>query len=452
MPVVEFAGPSVRDDRNLTGHSGRLLNCYREPLMPGGKTRSVLQCVPGMADFVTLPSVFMRAIETIDGVLYAACGGAFYKVVAGLATSLGAIVDSAETTISGHDGFVTVVAGGSYYVWDGTTFTSPAVGAITDHGSVEHISAYTIITERNGKRFEWSALANAKSLPGLNFASASERDDDLLRAVAINGALWLFGTASTEIWYETGQAGAEAFAQMQGATKDIGLKAYGLITKFDGGAFLVGDDDLVRVTSGADFEVVSMPGVVSSIQDSTPLTCIHYEARGHKFCAIVFRDRPAWVFDLATREWHERSEGVLHGAWGIRGAARLGSTWYVARNNGQISSLGETYADASQPLVREAISATLYSDGDWMTLAEVEFFAPVGRKDAGREPVLEFFLSNDGGETYGKGRAIGFGKIGAYGKRMIWRALGRHRQITVKARISDPVDALLFSDARVRLA
>ena len=40
--------------------------------------------------------------------------------------------------------------------------------------------------------------------------------------VAINGAVWLFGTASTEIWYETGLSGADAFAQMAGAAKDTG--------------------------------------------------------------------------------------------------------------------------------------------------------------------------------------------------------------------------------------
>lgn len=451
MPMVEFAGPSARDDRNKTVHTGRLLNCYREPVQAGGRSRAVLQSVPGMTAFTTLPSVFMRAVETIDGVMYAACGGAFYKVsAAGLATELGVISDSTETTISGHDGFVTVVAGGAYHVWDGTTFTTPAAGAVTNCGSVDHLSAYTIITEAGGNRFEWSALANPNSLPGLNFASATERDDDLLRVQSINGMLWLFGTASTEVWYETGAAGPDAFAQVAGATKDIGLKAFGLVTRFDGGAFMVCDDNLVRVTSGTDFEVVSTPAVVSAITDNDPMMCVHYEHRGHKFCAIIFGTRPALVFDLATREWHERSEGINHAPWGIRGTTKCGNDWFVARDNGQISRLGETYSD-SEPLVREAVSATLYTDGDRVTLAELEFFAPAGWKTVGREPVLEFFLSGDGGATYGKGRIIGYGAIGQYGKRMLARMLGRHRQLTVKVRVSDPMDALIFSDARVRL-
>ena len=453
MPMVEFAGPSVRDDRNRTGHSGRLINCYREPVADGGRTRAVLQAVPGMTARESLPSVFMRAMATIDGTLYVACGGTLYRMIGDTpAAAIGSIADSAETTISGHDGHVTIVAGGAYYVWDGATLSSPAAGAITNHGSVDHVSNYTVITELGGNKFEWSALADPTSLPGLNFATAAERDDNLLRVMAISGTIWLFGTASTEIWYETGLGGAEAFAQIDGATKDTGLKSFGLICAFDGGAFFVGDDDLVRVTTGTDFEVVSIPGVISAIRDSDPLQCVYYEARGHKFCAILFAARPAWIFDLATREWHERAEGVLHGPWGIAATAKMVDVWYAGRNNGDIAALGETYADGAAALIREAVSATLYSDGNMMTLAELEFFAPVGRKDAGREPVLEFFISGDGGETWGRGRTIGFGAVGAYGKRLIWRALGRHRQITAKVRISDPVDALLYSDARLRLA
>ena len=137
-----------------------------------------------------------------------------------------------------------------------------------------------------------------------------------------------------------------------------------------------------------------MPGVVSAIKDSSPSKCIYYEDRGHKFCAIVFDDRPAWVFDLATREWHERSENVLHEPWGVTASAKLGADWFVGRNNGDISKLAEIYTDGATPLVREAISATLYMDGERTTLAELEFFAPVGRKEAGREPVLEFFISS----------------------------------------------------------
>jgi hypothetical protein len=94
--------------------------------------------------------------------------------------------------VSGNNGDVLIVAGGKYYRWDGTTLDQPTVGAFSDFGSVDFVGGYTMLTELGGRLFQWSALANSDSLPGLNFASAEARDDAIIRGVAINRNYWIF--------------------------------------------------------------------------------------------------------------------------------------------------------------------------------------------------------------------------------------------------------------------
>lgn len=448
MPVLEFVGQSVRDAGNVTANPGRLINCYREPVGEGGKTRMSLQPVPGMEAFAMLSGVFMRATEVIDGTLFAVCGDTLFSVASsGFPTAIGTVAVGDDVTISGHDGAVTITSGGVYYVWDGTTLSAPTGGAFSAVGSVDAVSSYSIMTEAGGKRFQWSALGDAKTLNGLNFASADERDDNLLRVVAINGLVWLFGEGSIEIWYETSAGGPDAFAQLAGGVHDIGLKSFGLIAEFDGGAFFVADDDLVRVTNGTGFQVVSTPAVIAAIKDGQPRTCIHYEDRGHKFCAIVFDDRPAWVFDLATQEWHERMEGTEYGPWDVSTAVRFRNEWIAGRDDGRLVYL-RGLEDLGAALVREFTSRTLTNDGQRFRVAELELTTIVG-VHAGS---IMFWLSQDGGLTWGKERTLSLGETGDYGRRLIKRGLGQFRQATLRARITDAVPVPLYADGRVVLA
>lgn len=447
MPLLEFVGQSVRDDDFRAGNSGRLVNCYRYPTEEGHVLKSTL----GTVAFATLPAVFLRDMEEVQGTIYAAAGGALYSIdSAGNETSLGSITNGVGN-LSSNNGDVTVAANGDYYVWDGATLSTPSTGAFSAVGSVEFLSQYTVLTEQNGRRFQWSDIADASTFDALDFATAEGRDDAILRAVAVNGRLVLFKETSREVWYVTGQAGVNAFQRLAGGVVDTGLKAYGLVAKIDQGAFFVGDDDIAYVTDGMGQRVVSNPAVSTSIAQSTPDRCFYYEDEGHKFCVIRFLDRPAWVLDLTTLEWHERAWGVDFDPFPGVASVKLGANWYVGGDDGEVYRLTRNNTDVAGAMVRRAVSRTLKMDGQRFRLQRLEMYARVGNSDIGRDAQCWLRLSRDGGLTWGRERWASLGSLGEYDKRLVWRALGQYRDVAAEVNVSDPAELPIKAQAVVEL-
>lgn len=441
MPAVEFVGQSAKDSDNGQAATSRLLNLYREPVKLGDRTQYTLKSVLGQAAFADIDKVFLRAMKEIDGEVYAVAAGALHKIsVRGVVTELGAVADSAETTIAGNTGNVTVCAGGNYYVWDGTSITQPATGAFSDFGSLAYISNYTVLTEANGRRVQWSNLADPSDLPGVNFATTEARTDNNLRAMAIADNLWLFKEQSTEVWYVTGGAGAGAFAPITGSVIDTGLLAFGLVSKFRQGAFLVGDDGIVYVTNGAGLSPISTTAVETAIAEETPTKCFYYEDEGHKICVIRFKSRPAWCFDLSTGEWHERAEGPNHAPWTAVETANAYGKWLCGTDLGGIYHMTRNNADISSALLRTAVSRTMTNGHDLFLVDKMEFSGKVGRSDLSREPTMWLRVSRDHGNTWGESKSRSFGGLGDYQQRIVYRGLGQFRQATVEINMSDPVD------------
>lgn len=444
---LEFTGQSSRDSDNPQANSSRLVNCYREIVQTGGKSQFSIKSVLGLTTFAQMTGVFIRALEEVGGFLYAAVGGSFYKISSnGSVTNLGAATDGAQATISGNNGDVTLVIDGQYWLWDGATLSNPTAGAFTSFGSVDYLGNYTMLTELDGIRFQWSDVADASTLPGLNFSSADGRDDKIVRGMTIGGVYYVFKETSHEIWYQTGEAGASAFDRQVGGVIDVGLKAHDLIAKIPGGgAFFVGSDGKVRVIGIP--QPISIPPVETAIQGCEPTHCLTYEDEGHTFCAIIFRDCPAWVFDLSSGEWHERAQGATLDPWGAAVSAKLGNAWYVGRSGGEILTFGRTNTDAGIPLVRVLRSRTLSGDGKRFTVSLVELFAKIGYAAA----TVEMFVSKDNGNTWGDPKPRAWA-VGEYGKRLVWRALGQFRQITVEFRMSDPVDVPINAEGMIDVA
>lgn len=474
MPFVEFVGQSRKDSDFKQADTSRLINCYREPTEDGHQIKAVL----GTGQLAELSAVFMRDMQEIGGDIFAVCGGALYQVEGlGNVTNLGVVVDG-ESTISGNNGDVTVAAGGTYYVWTGTALTTPSGGAFSAVGSVEFIGQDTVLTELNGRRFQWSDVADATSLNALSVATAEGRDDNIIRAVVINGFLWLLKEKSCEIWYQT----ATGYERVNGGIIDTGLKSFGLVTKFDGGAFLVGDDGIAYITNGSGLQPVSTPAVETDILQYQARRCFYYEDEGHKFCVIQFADCLSWVYDLSTGEWHNRGSGTMLNPWRVVAAVKAWGYWHVGSDMGKVLRLLRVNTDFDGPLVRKMVSRTLRT-GEMQTLSRLELYGRFGEAEAGgdvpylingavhalgvddnlilahnpnegamREPELFIRVSRDAGETWSSEKWRSLGEIGHYASRMVWRMLGRSRQFTVEVTISDAVELPIKSKALLEVA
>lgn len=451
---VEFVGQSSHIGDNRAANTSRLLNCYRVPV-GGSETQFSIVSVLGQEAFADLGTIWTRAFRRIGDMFYAVADSKAYSIdESGGVTFLGAVAGSDDATISGNNGEAVFASGGTYYVWDGSTLTAPATGNFADIGSVDYLGGYTIYTQRGGARWGWSDVLDASTLPALNFATAEANDDDCLRVMEIAGNAWIFKESSIEIWYPTGQAGADAFLRMSGGVINTGLKSYGLLCRLGGGgAFFVGDDNVAYITSGSELTPVSInvPGPTYSIVNESPQYCAYYEDGDHKFCVIAFETRPAWVFDLVTQEWHERAESS-YDAWSVSHTAELGGAWYSAHKNGAVNRMTRCNADVGQALQRRMVSKTLSADGQRVRIAELEFFARPGFSSLDRPTRAWLRVSGDRGMTWTNERLLSFGKQGEYEARALARSLGQFRQFTVELLVSDPDDIPVNATARVRVA
>ena len=442
MPKIEFFGVSARDSDNIAVNPSRLVNLYREPIagIGGATLKSVLATV----DFAPMDIAFGQAVKSVIGRMYAIADGSAYSVGDdGSVFRLGDLGGN-NATISGNNGNVTFVCGGVYGVWDGISFTRPSSGAFSVFGGHDYIGNYTVLTEANGARFQWSNLADAKTLNGLNFSTADGRDDRCIRPIALNGALYIFKQTSFEVWYLTGGAGAEAFERQSGGVVDVGLRAHDLICKIPQGAFFVGSDGRASILSG-QVKPVSIPAVETSIRDEGPLSCFTYEDEGHTFCGISFQDRPSWIYDVSTGEWHERASGIGNGPWPTIDSTKHNGAWYVMQNAKGIFKLTTANSDSDSPLVREATSMTLYQDGQRFVVSLLELFPRQGFSENG----LELLISRDGGITWGEPKPLAIGPIGKYGQTVRKRALGQFRQITAKVRFSENAPFSMMAEGRI---
>ncbi len=457
MAVVEFVGQSAQDSDNGQVSTSRLINLYREPVKHGDRTRYALKSVLGREAFCDFGTVFLRALGEVDSKLYAASGSALYQVTkSGDAVRLGAIPDSEETTITGSrnntTGNVTICADGRYFVWDGDTLTEPAAGAFSNFASVSYIGGYTVLIEKDGRRVQWSDLADPTTLPGVNFATTEQRDDNNLRAMVIGGNLWIFKERSIEIWYVTGASGASALAPVSGQVIDTGLKAFGLLAKFRAGAFFVGEDGIAYISDGTGIRPVSTTAVETAIADGDPTHCFYYEDEGHKFCVIRFQDRPAWVLDTSTGEWHERAEGAEHSAWQTVAMTKAFGKWISGDNLGELFTMARNNVDGPNELLRTAVSRTVFNDHEPFVVDKLEFSGRVGRSKLSRDPQGWIRVSKDHGATWSLSKHRSWGALGEYDHRVTYRNMGQFRQFTVELNMSDPVDIPINASASLSLS
>ena len=450
---VTFVTQSSRAADNVAFSPERLLNVYPESAPEGAKGVLLLRSQLGTQLVVDLEIGALRAIIELNDIVYAVGSSKLFSINSnGDISELGDVDDDPLTTMSSHGDNITITANGNYYVWDGSALTEPTGGAFPFSGSVTYIDQRSILSQLDGDQFQWTDISNPKSLDPLNFATNESRNDKTLRALADRREVWFFGTQSIEIWYNTGQGGADAFARINGGALDTGCLGTLLSVKMDEGIFFIGDDRIAYITSGLGIRQISTPAVEQALEASIPTHCFYFEDRGHKFFAIRFDDRPAWVFDLATGLWHERSSGVSHGPWDVITTVKAFGVWFAGTSRGQILRMGRFNEDFNGPLRRTAVSRSLYMNGNQFSVSELEFLGRIGESDLGRDAEVMARFSKDGGRTWSLEEKRSLGDIGNRTRYAVYRALGTYRDFSVEFSITDPADISMYSSANVRIS
>jgi hypothetical protein len=449
---IEFVGQSARDQTNVRANPSRLLNGYREPIISGGKAQFVLRAVPGMDFADSRTGVFMRGLVAFEGQLLVVINGQVSRILSpfGLPT-IGSITDDAMTSFAENNGTLSIAAGGDYYTSNGSSITGPtATGAVTDAGSVAYLGGYTLVFEKNGRKVQWSALVDPTSFNGTHFATAEITPDNIVRGIVFKDTVYIFKASGFERWGLTGGAGANAFARIDGAQSEPGLKGFGLITQFPNGFAYASTDGKVMAFVGGQLTPISTPPVEVALEQNEPDRMIYYEVRGHGFICLIFNDIPAWCYDIATGEWHERSQD--DGPWTAKAMVQFAGDWYIGADGGNIGRLRPECLDFDRPMVRRYVSRTL-AQPERVTINKIEAFTRVGLDVQSpadlSDAKVSLRTSKDGGYTWSDPKPRGVGTTGAYQTRLTWRALGQFRDATIELSQSSVTDVPLLAEIDV---
>jgi|GEM_PF-2341379 len=454
MPALNFVTQSSRSADDIGYSPERLVNVYPEAGPQNAKGPVVLRSVLGRATFATTSKPIVRAMEFFNNRIYLVSGGRLFSMQENATvTNHAAITDDVISTISSSGDLITIAAGGTYYVWnlDTSTLSTPGSGKITNVGTVGLMDHYTLLTEQGGDFIEWTTQADPETRNALFFARNESQNDDTLRVMTDRLYPWFFGQTSTEVFYNTGLSGADAFLRVTGGALETGILAANLATKTEEGLFFIGDDKVAYLTIDAQLRAVSTPAVNEAIDGETPSHCFYYEDRGHRFCVVRFANRPAWIYDMATGLWHERSSGTNLAAWDVIDAVKAwSSVWYCVTTDGTVYSMTRANTDVTDPLKRWMTSSSLYLEGNQFSISELELLGEFG--ESASEATIMFELSRDGGRTFGNVMTRSAGTLGDRELRVVLRALGRQRNFVVRVTVTDATDLNIYSQMNVRVS
>lgn len=364
---------------------------------------------------------------------------------------------------------------GDYPLFPG--FGTPQLLQVVDSdflppSTVTSLDGYAIFT-RQGDSGEWfiSQMNDPQDYGALDFATAETSSDPLVAAFTDHRELWLFGTQSTEIFYNSGNADFP-FERVSGANLEKGCIAPQSIAKMDNRIFWVGQEatgggPIVYVAEGYSPRVVSTPPIAKWLQEGDAANCsaFVYVQDNHTFYCLTVPPRNAetpWrtlVFDAAEGLWHERQSGLSGERWRANAYAYVYGKHLVGDwQTGDIYEMSlDVFTDAGGPLASEAIGVYQQIEGNRFVTSRVEVIVNTGdglTLGQGSDPQIMLSWSDDGGRTYGNEHWRPYGKIGEYLSRVRWHNLGQCPTGTrvYKWRITDPVRRAIigaYSDVQV---
>jgi hypothetical protein len=472
MEFGGFVGPAYQS-RSIFQDCQQSINLYPEiDPTPGAKSVMALMPTPGLEAFLDLPtlaSITARPVRLLyvpasrPELAIAAVGNILLTII-----PAGSGYTIANFTLSSNNGPMTADDNGTDIIAsDGVNgysinIATLAVAKISDPayfgGYALNLDGYFVLNKPDTPQFYISGL-RALTFDGLDFATKEAEADDIARAWTEHRDLWLLGTNSSEVWYNTGN-GDFPFERNSGAFMQHGCAAVHSISRLgETFAFLATDERgavTVVIAEGYNIRPISTTALdyeMSRYEQVNDAIGFSYRMSGHEFYQLTFPTaNKTWVYDLKTNMWHQRAsldaKGVLNRhrancSMNYRGRIIVGDY-----KNGKLYEYkDEVYTDGGDEIPRIRRCPHILDDRKMVRFQEVqiEFQPGVGLQTGqGEDPQAMLRWSDDGGETWGNEHWVTIGAVGHYKNRARWTRLGAARDRVFEVRVSDPVKAVII--------
>ena len=448
------------------------VNLYVEKMQTrGGKAseQGMLLPTPGFTSWATSSIVGSRAAVYAEGRLFWVMGTALQEISsAGVVTNRGTIAADGNPAQLAYNGIVGghlgICSGGNVYNF---VLSSNTLSAVLLTGGYTHLSVahgYGLAFNPTTGKVNLSDLNSLATWGASNFFRRSLFADPWQAMfVDQNALIWLPGTETFEVWYDTG-SGTQPWAPLSGLIGRYGIAApFAYATNRLGVLWLAGGFDGgvdVVMTQGSSPRTVSTPPIENLIEgfrrNGTIATAevVAYHDQGHTFANLSVPGAPAsapktLTYDIEAQSWAKRAQWLSasseYDVWAPRTHIDAYGKHLVGdRSTGTIWNMRtdvSTDIDGGG-INRMRVAPGITDEHKRRPIDQIELLMDVGvglASGQGSDPQAMLSVSDDGGQTYGNELWASMGRIGEYRRRVFWQQLGANPDAVIKVRWSDPV-------------
>lgn len=449
-------------------------NLYVEKaISPTSKFSHYYVSIPGLKTFVEkTANVACRGLfRTSDSRLFGVWGSGFYEVTQTGVRTLRGTISTITKTVSMADNThqVLLVDGEFGYIFDLATNIFSKIDEETFPNGATHctnIDTYFLVNRPRSIEYVWSSLNNGLLWNPLNFATKEGQPDNIVAIKELSNQLWVFGSYSTEVHYDTGDTTTQVWQRYEGAVIDIGCAAKFSVQRVEGNIFWLGSDKAGNIAIWSNNGLIPVKISTRGIEQLIHATVVNpenaigytYAQAGHVFYILNFIDSDLTVvYDLTTQTWHTRTcldlkanEIAWRGTYSVYvwGKNLFGDyqidklyeadTDYFKNDVPEINGLTEIKRVLTTPIIQ--INQKRVRHNSLQIIFEQGQGISIGLGD---EPKTILYTSDDSGHSWHNQRIANIGQQGNYDYRTKFLCLGHSRNRVYKIIITDPIRVIL---------
>jgi len=440
--------------RSGTTSIERIINLYPEQSKPNAKEPITIYGLPGLSLWATAGDGPNRGLYVdTNGTIWIVSGiNLYWTDSTAILNYVGEIKGAGRVRMVGNGTHVLIATSHELYYADKSDVYTHSLDMFN---GVDYQDGYGLLTQARTQNLFITGLDDFTSIDALDFTTADVQPDNCLTCISNKREVFVGKEKTIEIFYNSGNA-AFPFVRIPSGYIERGVVGPGAMTKMGGYVYWVGDDLTIYRAAGYTAEPISTPDISRLIKESYAPQSVEmfaFEYGGHHYIWVSFSDLTL-MYDIDRGEWIERRSFGLD-RWRASGYARINKTTHLVGDysNGKIYQLDpDVYDEDGDTIERIIHFPPLAGDPRPVFIHELYLDVEAGvglTSGQGSDPTVLLSYSDDDGSTWSSDIEASLGAIGVRRWRATFTRLGRSRNRTFRARISDPVKiAILGAWAR----